>query len=149
MQEKIIAGIKNAMLQKDTVRLNTLRAIKTAITNELVATGQKPQETLADDKVLAVIRRLVKQHKDSIEQFTAGGRNDLVTDEAAELKILNEFLPQQMSEAEIRQVAEAKKAELNITDKSGLGKFVGILMKELRDKADGAEVKKVAESLFE
>ena len=148
MQEKISASIKEAMLAKDQVRLDVLRGIKAGITNELVATGKKPQETLDGEGVLKVITKLVKQHRDSIEQFQAGGREDLVAVETAELKILEEFLPEQMSREGVLAIATVKKAELGIVDKTGVGKFVGVLMKELKGKADGAIVKEVVESLF-
>ena len=140
--------IKKAMLARDTVRLNTLRGVSAAFTNELVAKGMKPQDELADEDCLTVIRRLVKQRKESIEQFKAGDRQDLVDSESAELAILETYLPQMMSQDEIRKIAEAKKIELGITDKTKMGVFMGTLMKELKGRADGGDVKIVVESLF-
>ncbi len=140
--------IKEAMLAKETVRLNTLRGLLSAFTNELVAKKRKPNEELSDEEALDVIRRGVKQRKDSIEQFTAGGRKDLAESEEAELAILQTYLPQMMSLDEIRTVAEAKKIELN-ADKSKLGQLMGVVMKELKGKADGADVKTVVEALFQ
>lgn len=140
--------IKEAMLARDQLRLGVVRGLVAAFTNELVAKNRKPTEELSDEDVLSVIRRAVKQRKDSIEQFKAGGRQDLVDVEASELSVLEKYLPQMMSRDEIKKVAEAKKTELGITDKSKLGQFVGTLMKELKGKADGADVKSVAESLF-
>ncbi len=148
LQTDIKGQIKEAMLAKDQLRLGVVRGLVAGFTNELVAKGRKPTEELSDDDVLSVIRRAVKQRKDSIEQFKAGGRQDLVDVETAELSVLEKYLPQMMSRDEIKKVAEAKKAELGITDKSKLGQFVGTLMKELKGKADGADVKAVAESLF-
>ena len=141
-------SLKDALRAKDEVRLRTVRGVLTAFTNELVATGRKPQEELPDDEALGVIRRLAKQRKDSIEQFEAGGRTDLAENERAEYAILEAYLPQMMSQDEIRPVAEAKRAELGVTDKSGMGKLMGAVMKELAGKADGADVKVVVESLF-
>ena len=92
--------------------------------------------------------RLAKQRKESIEQFKAGERPDLVGPEEKELAYLQALLPQMMSKEDIRKVAEAKKAELNITDKSKMGMFMGAVMAELKNKADGKEVKEVIESLF-
>ena len=145
---KIRSEIKEAMLAKDQVRLLVVRGLVTACTNELVAKGKKPTEELADEDVLNVIRRAVKQRRDSIEQFAKGGRADLAESEKAELAVLEKYLPTMMTQDEIKKVAEAKKAELGITDKAKLGQFVGMLMKELKGKADGADVKAVAESLF-
>ncbi|MEI6528221.1 MAG: GatB/YqeY domain-containing protein [bacterium] len=141
--------IKEAMLAHDALRLMVLRGLVSSFTNELVAKGKKPQDELADDDVLNLIKRAVKQRRDSIEQFTKGGRMDLVENETAELKILETFLPQMMSREEIKKVAEAKKVELNITDKSKLGIFMGTLMKEFKGKADGSDVKAVVEELFQ
>ena len=148
LQNDIRGQIKEAMLAKDALKLGVVRGLVAAFTNELVAKQRKPTEELSDEDVLAVIRRAVKQRKDSIEQFKAGGRQDLVDSEAAELEVLEKYLPQMMSRDEIKKVAEKKKAELGIVDKTKLGQFVGTLMKELKGKADGADVKSVAEELF-
>jgi uncharacterized protein YqeY len=105
-------------------------------------------EELSDEDVLSVIRRAVKQRKDSIEQFTSGGRADLVKSETAELELLEKYLPKMMSRDEIKKVASAKMKAMGITDKAKLGQFVGTLMKELKGKADGGDVKAVAEELL-
>jgi uncharacterized protein YqeY len=148
LQTDIKSEIKEAMLAKDSTRVLVVRGLVAAFTNELVAKGKKPTEELSDEDVLNVIRRSVKQRKDSIEQFTAGGRADLAESEKAELAILEKYLPKMMSKEDIKKIAEAKQKELGITDKSKIGQFVGMLMKELKGKADGADVKEVAESLF-
>ncbi len=148
IQQQIRDGIKEAMLSKNSVKLNVLRGLVSAFTNELVAQKRKPQEELNDEEALNVIKRSVKQRKDSIDQFKAGGREDLVASEEAELAILQTFLPETMSKEAIREIAEKKKAELGITDKSKMGIFMGAVMKELKGQADGADVKEVVESLF-
>jgi uncharacterized protein YqeY len=148
LQTQIKEEIKKSMLAKDTVRLNVMRGISSAFTNELVAKGQKPQDELADDAGIAVIKRLVKQRKDSIEQFTKGGREDLASDEKAELAILETLLPATMPKEDIKKVAEAKKAELGITDKAKMGMLIGAVNKELKGAADGGDIKEVVESLF-
>lgn len=149
LHSTVKSQIKEAMLAKDPVRLGVVRSLVAAFTNELVAKQRKPTEELSDDDALAVIRRAVKQRKDSIEQFTAGGRKDLAESEAAELAVLEKYLPQMMSRDDIKKVAVAKKAELGITDKAKLGQFVGMLMKELKGRADGMDVKTVVEELFQ
>ena len=136
------------MLARDAVRLSVLRGVLTAFTNELVAKGKKPQDTLADEDCVNIIRRLSKQRKDSIEQFEKGGRADLAESEKTELAILEEYLPKMMSKEEIKKVVEAKKAELGISDKTKIGMFTGAIMKELKGKADGADVKEIIDSLF-
>jgi uncharacterized protein YqeY len=148
IQQDMRAGIKDAMIAKDAVRLTVLRGLITSFTNELVAKGKTPQAELTDEEATAVIKRAVKQRKDSVDQFTKGNRLDLVASEEAELKILETFLPQTMSKEDIKKIAQAKKAELGVTDKAGMGKFMGALMKELKGQADGNDVKEVVEGLF-
>lgn len=148
LHQTIKDQVKVAMLSKDSVRLNTIRGLVAAFTNELVAKRKKPTEMLSDDEVLDVIRRSVKQRKDSIEQFKAGGRNDLAETESAELKILEAYLPAQMSQEEIKSFVEQKITEAGEIDKTKLGMFIGLIMKELKGKADGAEVKKIIDSLI-
>lgn len=141
-------SLKDAMKAKEAVRLRTIRHILTAFTNELVAKGQTPQETLDDETALAVIKRLAKQRKESITQYEAADRPELAVPEKEELLVLETYLPQMMSQEEIRPVAVAKKAELGIEDKSKMGILMGAVMKELSGKADGGDVKVVVESLF-
>jgi uncharacterized protein YqeY len=146
MQEQIKAAIKPAMIAKDTVRLGTLRMLVAAFTNELVTQGRPPTDPLSDDDTMKVIKRLAKQRKDSIEQFIAGGREDLAADEKAELAIIEEFLPAQMTEAEIEEKVKAKLAESPL-DPTKKGQFVGVMMKELGSNADGSLVKAVIDRL--
>lgn len=148
MHDKIQNEIPAAMRAKDQVRLTTLRGIVAAFTNEAVALKRKPQDKLSDQEAVTVIRRLVKQRKDSMEQFEKGGRQDLVDNEKAELKILEEFLPAQMSEEKIREIVLKKKEEMSVTNKSKMGIFMGAVMKETQGQADGALVKKIVEELF-
>jgi uncharacterized protein YqeY len=149
LQAKIRNEIKPALLAKDEVRLRTIRGLVAAFTNELLALKRKPTDDLSDDEALAVIKRAVKQRKDSIEQFRSGGREDLAASEEAELAILQPFLPQTASRDEIRQVAEWKKIELGISDKTKMGQLMGAVIKEMKGKADGADVKAVVEELFQ
>src|SRR3989338_6343544 len=146
---KIREELTAAMKARDSVKMNTLRGLLTAFTNELVAKGIKPQEQISDEDALAVIKRAVKQRKDSIEQFRAGNREDLAQKEEAELKILETYMPAQMSREQIEVVAKQVKEKLGITDKSKMGQFVGAVMKELKGQADGAVVKEVVESILQ
>lgn len=148
LTEKIQTEIKNAMREKDQVKLTTLRGVISAFTNESVALKRTPQDKLSDEEALTVIKRLVKQRKDSIEQFEKGGRSDLAENEKAELSVLEVFLPAQMSEDQIREIAMRKKEEMNVTDKSKAGQLMGAIIKEAGGNADGALVKKIVESLF-
>jgi uncharacterized protein len=148
LYETIKSSLKDALKAKEEVRLRTVRSMITAFTNEAVATGGTPQTMLTDEQVLAVIKRLSKQRKESIVQYEAANRPELATPEKEELVVLESYLPQMMSQDEIRPIAEAKKAELGITDKSKMGMLMGAIIKELGGKADGGDVKTVVESLF-
>ena len=146
--KQILEDAKGAMLKKEELRLMVLKGVKAAFTNELLVKKGPVNQELSDEDALAVIRRLVKQRKDSIDLFTKGARKDLADNEAKELKILEVYLPAQMSEADVKKVAEKKKAELNIADKSKSGMLMSAVMKELKGKADGSVVKKVIDQLF-
>ena len=146
--KKIKGEIKNAMLAKDTIKLNVMRGLVTAFMNEAVAKGKTPQDFQSDEEALAVITRTAKQRKDAIEQFVAGGREDLADKDRAQLAILEKYLPTLMSEEEVMKIATAKKEELGITDPTKKGMFMSTLMKDLKGKADGSMVKNVVDSLF-
>ena len=148
LHEQIKNSLKEALKAKEEVRLRTVRSMLTAFTNESVAGGGTPQDKLDDEKVLAVIKRLAKQRKESIVQYEEAGRPELAEPEKDELVILEEYLPQMMSQEDIKPIAEAKKAELGIDDKAKMGMLVGAVMKELQGQADGGDVKAVVESLF-
>lgn len=148
LHEQIKNGIKDAMMAKDSVRLETYRGMLSAFTNELVSKNRKPNEMLSDEEAVAVIARLAKQRKDSIEQFTKGNRDDLVKKEQAELAILETYLPKLMEKNEIEKIAQAKKDELKIINAGQKGMLMSALMKDLRGKADGATVKEVVDGLF-
>lgn len=146
-QAQIKAEIIAAMKAKDQVRLAVMRALSAAATNEAVTKGRGPTGELTEDEILTLVSRSAKQHKDSIEQFKAGGREDLVASEQAELDILNSLLPTQMSREEIEAVVKAKIAAESITaDKKNM--LMGALMKELKGKADGTVVKEVVDASF-
>ncbi|MEI6660341.1 MAG: GatB/YqeY domain-containing protein [bacterium] len=148
LHEQIKANIKESMKSGDKVRLEVMRGLSTSFMNELVATGRTPQDMLTDEQALAVITRTAKQRRDSIEQFTAGGRMDLVAEDSAQLAILEEYLPKMMDKSEVEVIAKAKQGELGITDPTKKGMLMSALMKDLKGKADGAVVKEVVDALF-
>lgn len=148
LTQQIREDMKAAMKARDDLKLQTLRGALAAFTNELVAKGRKPTEELSDAEAVTVLKRLAKQRKDSVEQFTKGNRPELAAKEASELKIIEGYLPQSASREDIEKVARAKMAELGITDKSGMGKLMGAVIKEFGGNADGNDVKEVVSSLF-
>lgn len=132
------------MLAKDEVRTMTLRGVQAEIQKELIAKKSTASEG-TDDEVLTIIKRLVKQRRDSIDQFEKGGRPELAESEKKELAVLQAYLPATMPKEEIRKVVLAKKAELGIADKSGAGKLIGAVSKELKGKAEGSDIKAVVD----
>lgn len=148
LQTDIKAGIKDAMIAKDAIKLSVLRGLSAAFTNELVAKKMKPDGELSDEDVLTVIGKEARKRKDSIEQFEKGGRPELAEDEKAELVVLETFLPEQMSFDAVLEFVKAKQTEMGATDKSKAGQFMGAVMKDLKGKADGQVVKQAIDSLF-
>lgn len=148
IQTQIKESIKEAMKAKDQVKLGVVKGLSAAFTNELVTLGRMPQDELSDEEALAVIRRAVKQRKDSIQQFVAGGRPELAEDEKAELAVLETYLPAMMPKEEVIKIAKAKMEELGGVDKTKAGMFIGTLMKELKGQADGDTVKAVVDELL-
>lgn len=148
LHEIIKNNIKESMKARDSVRLEVMRGLVTAFTNELVATGKTPQDLLSDEDAIKVMTRASKQRKDSIEQFTKGNRNDLVEVEKAQLAIIEEFLPKLMEINEIEEIVKNKITELGTADKAKKGMFMAALMKDLKGKADGSLVKEVVDKLF-
>ena len=108
MQDNIKAGIKSAMMAKEVDRLQVLRMISAAFTNELVAQGHPPTDPLSDEDAMKVIKKLANQRKDSINQFVAGGREDLAVSERTELAIIETMLPAQMTRDEIINKIKSK-----------------------------------------
>lgn len=148
VQEKIKTDMVQAMRDKNSVKVAVLRGVMANFTNELVNKKKKPNEQLTDEEAVTVILRAIKQRKDSIEQFKAGGRSDLVSLEGSELSVLEEYGPKFMSLAEVTEIAKKKKDELGITDKTKMGQLMGVLIKELKSRADGTDVKNAVEGLF-
>ncbi len=146
MQQEIKAQIKAAMIAKEMDKLGVLRLISAAFTNELVSQGHPPTDPLSDEDCMKVIKKMSKQRKDSIDQYTSGGRPELAEDEQKELAILEALLPAQMSLEEIETRVKAKIAESPV-DPTKKGQFIGMMCKELGETADGALVKQVVDKL--
>ena len=141
IREKIMADMKTAMRDKDQVRLDTIRFLQAAIKNKEIENRPNP---LTNDDVLAVIKKSVKQRKESIEQYKAANRQDLVDKENAELKVIEDYLPAQMSKEQI----EALVAEVIAEMKPASVKDMGPVMKAVIAKSGGAADNKVVSELI-
>ncbi|MBI2074321.1 MAG: GatB/YqeY domain-containing protein [Candidatus Levybacteria bacterium] len=134
--------LKKAMLARDGLKTSVLRMLLSAINYYEINKGGAGYEA-TDEDVTSVIEKEVKQRRDSIEQFKAGGRQDLVNKETAELKLLDTYLPEQMSNEEIKKlVIEAIKVTC-ATSIQDMGKVMGALMPKVKGKADGSLVSKI------
>lgn len=148
LQEQIRADMVVAMKAKEEVRLSVLRGLLTLFTNELTATKRTPQDKLTDDEVLALIRRALKQRKEAADQYRNGGRPELAHNEEIEAKVLETYLPQMMNEQEIETIVRQKMTDMRVVDTSGMGKLIGAVMSVCNGRAEGAQVKKIIESLL-
>ncbi len=147
LKETIIVDFKQAFKDKDLEKKSVLSMIRSEIKNREIDL-KIGEEDLGDDDVMALIKTALKQRKDSANQFKEGGRDDLVEKELAEAVILEAYLPEQMSDEEIK--AEVKKIieEIGTSDKSEMGKVMGIAMGKLNGKADGGKVKEAVEKML-
>src|SRR3990170_6512013 len=138
MLEKIQNDLKEAMKARGEVKVSTLRFLISAINNAKIEKGQE----LSDEDIAGVIQKQIKQRKESIEGFEKGGRADLVEKEKKELAILQEYLPEQISSAEIKDLVEKTIKETSASSPSDIGKVMGKLSSELKGKVDMSEVSK-------
>ncbi|MFA5925912.1 MAG: GatB/YqeY domain-containing protein [Parcubacteria group bacterium] len=145
LHEQIKTDLIAALKSGDKEKAGVLRFLISAVKNFQIEKKAQDKEYLSDEDVLLVITRQAKQRKDSIEEYAKGGRDDLAQKERAELAILEIYLPTRMSEEEVKKIVDQRAAELGISDKSGFGKLMGVAMKDLQGKADGAIVKKIVE----
>ena len=142
LKNQIIADMKSAMKAKDSATLKAVRMIVEAIKQKEVDT----REELDDQGILAVIQKMIKQRKDSIDQFTQAGRDDLVSVEEAELKVINLYMPKQLSESEIESVVDQVISQTGASGMQDMGKLMGVLKGELSGKADMGIVSKIIKS---
>ncbi|EKD64231.1 MAG: GatB/Yqey family protein [uncultured bacterium] len=147
LKEKITADLKEAMLAHDEIRVSTLRMLKAAVMKFEVSGTEKKEAT--DDDVMSMIKKEVKSRKDSYDQFMAGNREDLAKKEQAEMKILEVYMPEQMSEEQVREIAIQVIAQVGATSMADIGKVMGALMGKVKGKADGGLVNKVVKELLQ
>lgn len=140
LKDRISDDIKTAMKAKDKLRLETVRGVKKVILEKESDIRAKGREALTEEEELAVLTQLAKQRRDSIQQFTSAGRDDLADKEAKELEILEEYLPAQLSDAEIEAAVDEAIAQVGATSARDMGKVMGPVMKKLQGQADGGKV---------
>jgi len=147
--EKILRDLKEAMRTKDTPRLQVLRSLKAKILEKEISERKGSDATLSDSQVQEVLMKAAKQRKDSISQFRDAGRTDLQETEEYELKVIESYLPEMMSEAEIRGLASEVIENTGAASPSDMGKVMGALMPKVKGKADGTLVNRIVRELLE
>ncbi|RLJ31445.1 hypothetical protein CLU97_0863 [Chryseobacterium sp. 7] len=145
LENTISEAIKTAMREKDRVALDSLRAVKSQIL--LLKTEARGAEVSAEQEI-AILQRMIKQRKDSFEQFTAQGRQDLAEVEEAQSKVIEKFLPQQLSAEELETEIKNIIAETGAESIKDLGKVMGAASKALAGKSDGKSISEMAKKLL-
>lgn len=144
LSQKILDDLKIAMKSGDIVKRDTLRMLDSMIRNVEIE-KKKREAGLSDKEIQELIRRAIKQRKEASSQYKIGGRDDLAQKEEKEVAILSIYVPQQMSENEIRKQVQKIITEVGATKIADLGRVMGAIMKRLENQADGQTVKKIVQ----
>ncbi len=139
LEERLLKGMKESLKKGDKLRLSAIRLARAAIQNENIKLNKK----LSDDEITKVLFSLVKKHKEAIEQYKDGGRDDLVHKEEAELAILQEYLPNPLGEKELCEMVGEVIEEVKAQSKADFGRVMGLIMARVRGRADGRIVKEM------
>jgi len=142
--EQINQDLKQAMLKKEVEILSTLRMLISAIRNKEITLRKDGEAELSDEQVLEVIASEVKKRRDSIEAYISGGRQELADKENSEIKILEKYLPEQMSDEELEKVVK----EVIAAGDENFGKVMGQVMVRVKGKADGGKVGEMVKKLL-
>ncbi len=145
LKEKINSDMKDAMKSGDKVRLQTLRSIR-ALILEFEKSGASREMTEEDE--IKLLTSAAKKRKDAIEQYRKGGREELAEKEEAELKIIESYLPEQLSDEEIEAKVKEIANQIGAETKKDFGKLMGAVMKELKGKADGNKIRQIVEKIL-
>lgn len=145
LENTINEAIKTAMKEKDKVALDSLRAVKSQIL--LLKTEARDAKVSAEQEI-AILQRMIKQRKDSYEQFSAQGRTDLADVEEAQMKVIEKFLPKQLSTEELETEMKNIIAETGAETMKDLGKVMGVASKALAGKSDGKSISEMAKKLL-
>ena len=146
MKHRLEEDLKTAQKKNDAARRDTLRLLLAVIRNEEIEARAKGKDEPNDEDLTRVLQKEAKKRKESIEAYRAGGREDLVTGEEAELKIINEYLPEAMPESEVERVVREVVAEVKPEGQKDFGRVMSEVMKKIAGRAEGGVVKRVVES---
>lgn len=144
LEDRLMEDYKSAMKAGDAPRKDALRSLRAALKSAQI----DKRAPLSEEDALDVLARQAKQRRESIEQFTAGGRDDLVQTESADLRVIEEYLPQQMRREEIEDLARTAVAEAGATSMREIGNVMRMLMPQVKGRADGKLVNDVVRTLL-
>lgn len=133
---QVMSDLKDAMKARDTVALTTLRALKTALTNAAIESGNK-DNVVSDADALALVRKQIKQRNDSIEQFESAGRAELAENEKAEIVVLEKYLPAALSAEEVSAIVADAISETGASSRADMGKVMKVVQEKVAGRADG------------
>ncbi|KRL04309.1 GatB/YqeY domain-containing protein [Liquorilactobacillus oeni] len=142
--DSLNSDLKIAMKAHDKETLSTVRMLKAAVMNEQIKVGQ----TLTSDEEVSVLSRELKQRKDSLTEFSQAGRDDLVSGLKKEIKVVERYLPKQLSEQEINQIVKETISQVGASSKADFGKVMGTVMPKVKGRADGKLVNSAVKSLL-
>ncbi len=145
LKEKLLQDLKNSMKEKNEIRKNAIQMVRAAI----LQVEKDKGITLEDDKILEIIAKEVKKRKDSLEDYKKGGRQDIVDQVEEEIKILSEYLPEQLSAEEVEKEVKEIIQELNATSIKDMGKVMKLAKERLGAKADGKTINEAAKKILQ
>jgi uncharacterized protein YqeY len=143
LQSKIETKLNEALKTKDKKTYSTLRLVVAAIKDTLIAKKIKDKQTLSDNDLISLLKKMVKQRNDSCEAYKKGGRNELVENEMSEIKIINEFLPKQLNEEETKKICLDTIKTVGAGSIKDMGKVMSTLKKDYSDVLDFSKVSKI------
>ena len=141
LEQKLQSDLTNAIKSRDTIRMNTIKGIKTAIME--TKTAKNGKKDLEDSDIVKIIQKLAKTRKETGELYKSNNRQDLADIEFGELNVLETYLPKILSEDEIRTIVDKTISELGVTDMKGMGRVMGTINKSYAGQVDGSMVSRI------
>lgn len=145
LTDQLMTDIKTAMKSQDKTALSVIRMLKSALMNKKIELGH----VLTDQEKAQVVASQMKQQKDSLADFQKGGRDDLVAQTQAQMKVLQQYLPQQLSKAELQQIVQQSAAEIQATSEADFGKLMKTVVPKVRGRADGSLVNQIVKAFLQ
>ncbi|HLS22497.1 MAG TPA: GatB/YqeY domain-containing protein [Pseudogracilibacillus sp.] len=146
LNKQLVQDMKEAMKDKDKTRLSVIRMLRAALQNEAIAKGV---DSLSEEDAMMIVSRQVKQMQESLEEFKAANRDDLIEKAEAELAVIEQYMPEQLTEAELEEIVKKAITSTGAKTKREFGKVMGTVMPQVRGKADGSIVQQIVQRLLD